>query len=63
MRRALAVVGALLLSPAAWEAPPTVAATALPPWGASHSCVRVPMWIAPELYATHETGTAVIVYA
>lgn len=35
----------------------------VPPYPASHGCVRVPMWIAPELYADHPTGTTVIVYA
>jgi len=34
----------------------------VPPYPASHGCVRVPMWIAPELYADHPTGTTVIVY-
>jgi len=34
----------------------------VPPYPASHGCVRVPMWIAPVLYADHPTGTTVIVY-
>jgi N-acetylmuramoyl-L-alanine amidase len=34
----------------------------VPPWPASHGCVRTPLWIAPALYAAHPYGTAVIVY-
>jgi PKD repeat protein len=34
----------------------------VPPYPASHGCVRVPLWIAPRLYATHPYGTTVIVY-
>jgi hypothetical protein len=35
----------------------------VPSYPASHGCVRVPMWIAPELYSSHPTGTTVIVYS
>ena len=34
----------------------------VPPWPASHGCVRVPMWIAPYLYATNPYGETVYVY-
>jgi L,D-transpeptidase-like protein/PKD domain-containing protein/putative peptidoglycan binding protein len=34
----------------------------VPPYPASHGCVRVPMWIAPTLYATNAYGAAVYVY-
>jgi hypothetical protein len=34
----------------------------VPPWPASHGCVRIPMWLAPTLYAAHPYGTTVIVY-
>ena len=34
----------------------------VPPYPASHGCVRVPMWIAPTLYATNDYGETVYVY-
>ena len=34
----------------------------VPPYPASHGCVRVPMWIAPTLYATNPYGETVDVY-
>ena len=34
----------------------------VPSYPASHGCVRVPMWIAPQLYATHTWGSTVFVY-
>jgi peptidoglycan hydrolase-like protein with peptidoglycan-binding domain len=34
----------------------------VPPYPASHGCVRVPMWIAPILYATNPYGETVFVY-
>jgi PKD repeat protein len=34
----------------------------VPPYPASHGCVRVPMWIAPRLYATNPYGETVYVY-
>ena len=34
----------------------------VPPYPASHGCVRVPMWVAPHLYATNPYGEAVYVY-
>jgi N-acetylmuramoyl-L-alanine amidase len=34
----------------------------VPPYPASHGCVRVPMWIAQTLYAGHDHGTTVVVY-
>jgi hypothetical protein len=34
----------------------------LAPYPASHGCVRVPMWIAPYLYATNPYGETVYVY-
>jgi peptidoglycan hydrolase-like protein with peptidoglycan-binding domain len=34
----------------------------VPPWPASHGCVRVPMWIAPYLYTTNPYGEMVYVY-
>jgi N-acetylmuramoyl-L-alanine amidase len=34
----------------------------VPPYPASHGCVRVPMWIAPHLYATNPYGGTVYVY-
>src|SRR5919201_735436 len=35
---------------------------AVPPYPASHGCVRVPMWIAPMLYAENPYGETVFVY-
>jgi PKD repeat protein len=34
----------------------------VPPYPASHGCVRVPMWVAPLLYATNPYGETVYVY-
>ena len=34
----------------------------VPPYPASHGCVRVPMWFAPGLFARHPYGTTVYVY-
>ncbi len=34
----------------------------VPPYPASHGCVRVPMWIAPTLYDTNDYGETVYVY-
>ena len=34
----------------------------VPAYPASHGCVRVPMWIAPRLYASHGWGSTVYVY-
>jgi PKD domain/Putative peptidoglycan binding domain/L,D-transpeptidase catalytic domain len=34
----------------------------VPSYPASHGCVRVPLWIAPTLYATHPYGTTVYIY-
>jgi hypothetical protein len=34
----------------------------VPPYPASHGCVRVPMWIATTLYAAHGHGASVVVY-
>jgi hypothetical protein len=34
----------------------------VPAYPASHGCIRVPMWIAPRLYATNAWGAAVYVY-
>jgi N-acetylmuramoyl-L-alanine amidase len=34
----------------------------VPPYPASHGCVRLPMWIAPTIYAEHGYGTRVVVY-
>jgi len=34
----------------------------VPPYPASHGCVRVPMWVAPHLYSTNPYGEAVYVY-
>lgn len=34
----------------------------VPPYPASHGCVRVPMWLAPVLYATNPYGETVYVY-
>ena len=33
----------------------------VPVYPASHGCVRIPMWIAPSLYAAHGQGTTVVV--
>lgn len=34
----------------------------VPPWPASHGCVRVPMWIATRLYAMHPFGFPIYIY-
>ena len=34
----------------------------VPAWPASHGCVRIPMWLAPGLYARWGLGTTVYVY-
>jgi lipoprotein-anchoring transpeptidase ErfK/SrfK len=34
----------------------------VPPYPASHGCVRVPMWVAPHLFATNPRGETVYVY-
>lgn len=34
----------------------------VPPYPASHGCVRVPLWAAYSLYETHGYGTTVIIY-
>ena len=34
----------------------------VPPYPASHGCIRVPMWIAPLLYASNDYGETVYVY-
>ena len=34
----------------------------VPPYPASHGCVRVPMWIAPYLFQTNSYGETVYVY-
>jgi N-acetylmuramoyl-L-alanine amidase len=34
----------------------------VPPYPASHGCVRVPMWVAPHLYASNPYGETVYVY-
>ena len=35
----------------------------VPAYPASHGCVRVPMWIAPSLFARHGYGATIVVYA
>lgn len=34
----------------------------VPPYPASHGCVRIPIWIAPIMYASHPYGTTVYIY-
>ena len=34
----------------------------VPPYPASHGCIRVPMWVAPRLYSTNPYGETVYVY-
>ena len=34
----------------------------VPAYPASHGCVRVPMWIAPQLFAGHPHGATVTIY-
>jgi lipoprotein-anchoring transpeptidase ErfK/SrfK len=35
----------------------------VPPYPASHGCIRVPMWIADWLYATNSYGETVYIYS
>ena len=35
----------------------------VPPYPASHGCVRIPMWIAPTLFAANDYGETVYIYA
>ena len=35
----------------------------VPPYPASHGCVRTPMWIAPTLFASNDYGETVDIYA
>jgi hypothetical protein len=35
----------------------------VPPWPASHGCVRTPMWFAPGFYARWSVGTTVYIFA
>jgi lipoprotein-anchoring transpeptidase ErfK/SrfK len=34
----------------------------VPAYAASHGCVRVPLWVAPRVYAMNTFGAAVYVY-
>jgi lipoprotein-anchoring transpeptidase ErfK/SrfK len=34
----------------------------VPAYPASHGCVRVPMWLAPQLFREHRTGQSVYIY-
>ncbi len=34
----------------------------VPAYPASHGCVRVPMWLAPSLYAQIPMGSAIYIY-
>jgi PKD repeat protein len=34
----------------------------VPPYPASHGCVRTPIWIAPRIYAEHGYGTTIYIY-
>jgi PKD domain/L,D-transpeptidase catalytic domain/Putative peptidoglycan binding domain len=34
----------------------------VPPYPASHGCVRTPLWIAPTIYVEHGYGTTIFVY-
>ena len=34
----------------------------VPPYPASHGCVRVPMWIIPHLFVSERYGETVYVY-
>jgi len=34
----------------------------VPPWPASHGCVRVPMWVATRVFALHRYGFAIWIY-
>src|SRR5262249_26807367 len=35
----------------------------VPPYPASHGCVRIPMWLAPKLFTQIPVGTAIYIYA
>jgi hypothetical protein len=35
----------------------------VPPYPASHGCVRIPMWLAPSLYTQIPLGSAIYIYA
>jgi lipoprotein-anchoring transpeptidase ErfK/SrfK len=35
----------------------------VPPYPASHGCVRIPLWFAPGLYSRWPVGTTIRVYA
>jgi lipoprotein-anchoring transpeptidase ErfK/SrfK len=35
----------------------------VPPWPASHGCVRTPMWFAPGFYNRWSVGTTVYIFA
>jgi hypothetical protein len=34
----------------------------VPAYPASHGCVRIPMWIAPSLFGSHDYGTTVVIH-
>jgi lipoprotein-anchoring transpeptidase ErfK/SrfK len=34
----------------------------VPPYPASHGCVRIPIWVAPRVYSLIDYGTAVYIY-
>ena len=34
----------------------------VPPYPASHGCVRTPIWVAPTIYAEHDYGTTIYIY-
>ena len=34
----------------------------VPPWPASHGCVRVPMWVATRVFSMHPHGFAIRIY-
>ena len=34
----------------------------VPPYPASHGCVRIPIWVAPRIYASIDYGTTVYIY-
>ena len=35
----------------------------VPPYPASHGCVRIPMWLAPSLYTQIPLGSSIYIYA
>ena len=35
----------------------------VPPYPASHGCVRIPMWLAPSLYTQIPMGSSIYIYA